>query len=117
MAHNVTIKWHIYQKSIVLYFKDRELVIHIGDFITYEEREGTGVLVESFTGHDLEGPIGLVYRPWRQEENRWASVALTISHGNLRHLICYPTGSPHYGLHINWDSVRIINELKPTILI
>ena len=115
MSQSVIIKWHVYQQSIVLHFTDRQLIIHKGDFITYDERNGTGVMVESFTGHDLEGPIGLVYCPWREEENRWASRVLTISHGNLRHLICYPTGSPHYGLHINWESVRIINELKPSI--
>jgi hypothetical protein len=115
MTQTITIKWHVYQQSIVLHFLDRELIIHKGDFITYDERDGTGVIVESFTGHDLEGPIGLVYRPWREEENRWASTVVTISHGNLRHLICYPTGTPHYGLHINWESVRLINELKPII--
>ena len=115
MTQNVTIKWHIYQQSIVLYFTDRELIIHKGDFITYDEHNGTGVIVEDFTGRTMDGPVGLIYRPWRAEETRWASTEFSISHGNLRHIICYPIGYPHYGLHINWSGVRIINELKPSI--
>lgn len=109
----VNIEWHIYQQSIVIYFEYRELIIHKGDFITYDERNESGVIVEDFTGHDMDGPVGLIYRPWRG--NRWASIAFSISHGNLRHIICYPIGYMNYGLHINWSSVRVINELKPKI--
>jgi hypothetical protein len=114
---NTNIKWHVYKVSIIIHTKNTHTIVHKGDFITYEERDGTGVLVEEFTGSDLEGPIGLIYKPWRETENRWASVQFSIARGNLRHLICYPVGIPHYGLHINWESVRIINEKKPNTAI
>jgi hypothetical protein len=110
------IKWHVYKQSIIIHVNNTHTIVHKGDFITYAERDGTGVLVEEFTGSDLEGPIGLIYRPWRESENRWASIQYSIAHGNLRHLICYPIGTPHYGMHINWESVRVINEQKPAIL-
>ena len=120
MSSNIAqtnIKWHIYKEAIIIHVNDTHTIVHKGDFITYDERNSTGVLVEDFTGYDLDGPIGLIYRPWRDTENRWASTQFSISHGNLRHLICYPIGSSHYGLHINWGSVRVINEKKPAIII
>ena len=109
------IKWHIYKESIIIHVNDMHTIVHKGDFITYDTREGTGVIVEDFTGYDLNGPIGLVFRPWRETENRWASIQFSLSHGNLRHLICYPMGSSHYGLPVNWESVRVINEKKPSV--
>jgi hypothetical protein len=115
MDLNVCITWHHFHESIMVSFKEGDLILHKGDFITYDTREPDGAIIEDFTGDDLAGPIGLVYRPWRTDENRWASIAYSIAHGNLRHIICYPIGFSHYGQHINWRSVRVINEQKPAI--
>jgi hypothetical protein len=113
MDLNVSITWHHFQESIMVSFPERDLILHKGDFITYDTREPDGVLIEEFTGNDLAGPIGLIYRPWRPAENRWATTAFSISHGNLRHFICFPVGLPHYGQFVNWQSIRVINEQKP----
>jgi hypothetical protein len=116
MDLNVSITWHNFKESIIVIFPDNySFILHKGDFITYETREPDGVIIEDFTGDDLSGPIGVIYRPWRTSDNRWASMALSIAHGNSRHIICYPTGFLHYGQHINWRSVRVINEQKPLI--
>ncbi len=114
MNLNVSITWHHFKESIMVSFPEKDsIILHKGDFITYDTREQDGVMIESFTGDDLAGPVGLTYRPWRPIENRWASIAVSIAHGNLRHIICYPFGFSHYGQHINWRSVRVINEQKP----
>ncbi len=52
------------------------------------------------------GPLGITYLPWRDDENRFASVSYTMR-GNQRFIICYPVGISHYGQHINWDLIEI----------
>ena len=74
-----------------------------------------------FAGRDLgvrivsipqnsEGPIGFTYLPWRGK--RWATFSFNLNKGDLRRLVCYPTGLDHqvWGQHIDWDTVEIIEN-------
>jgi hypothetical protein len=91
----------------VLYKKSGETVeISVGSLITYQGRPD-GVKITGFTSKtaDRRGPIGLIYLPWRGD--RWATPVWTLS-GNPRHLITYPVGSPHFGEHINWETVELL---------
>ena len=94
-----------------------KLTLNVGDCITYrafcdELSRPDGVIITSFTSKNFKseinvGPIGMTYLPWRKDENRWATHAFSMK-GNPRHIICYPTGTPHYGQHIEWETVEII---------
>lgn len=74
-----------------------------GDYVTFEGRNGTGVLITDIYGTKEGGPKGLTYLPFRDSENRWASPIFSLR-GDPRFLICPPGGSMHYGLHINWET-------------
>jgi len=88
------------------------LTLSVGDFITYKGRPD-GVRIDAFTSKesDPRGPIGLVYLPWRQDEQRWATYVWSLK-GNPRHLIAFPVGEPHYGEQVDWDTVELLNEGK-----
>ena len=91
---------------------DRDIILRVGDFIKYDIRPD-GVRIESFTSKesDQRGPVGMTYLPWRTEENRWATPKVTMK-GNYYFIICYPVGMPHYGTHINWESVERLERLE-----
>ena len=82
------------------------ILITVGTLLRYKGRPD-GVKITGFTSKssDTRGPIGLIYLPWRG--NRWATPVWTLS-GNPRHLIAFPAGSPHYGEHINWETVELL---------
>jgi hypothetical protein len=85
------------------------LTLRVGDFIKYRGRE-TGVRIDGFSskGSDERGPIGFFYTPWRVAEQRWANPIFTLR-GNSRHIIAYPVGNMHYGEHIDWSTVELLN--------
>ena len=112
------VDWHQYPTSVTVYLPEQEpYILRVGDFITYEGRQDTGAVIVEFHG-DIEnpGPNGFRYLPWRdepdRENGRWASVAFTLR-GDSRFIICHPCGLPHYGLHINLKTIKIINDLAP----
>lgn len=94
-----------------------KLTLKVGDCITFRAFSDIssrldGVIITSFTSKDFKsnpntGPIGMTYLPWRKDEKRWATASYGMR-GDSRHVICYPTGTPHYGEHIEWDTVEII---------
>ena len=88
------------------------ITLKIGDFITYKGRpeDSKGVRIEEFTwkSTDNQGPIGLIYLPWRTKENRWATLVWSMK-GNPRHLIAFPVGVVHYGQHVEWETVELMN--------
>ena len=103
----IRIKWYVQPTSIILTKCDGStLIINKGQFIEFEGRE-TGLRVDSFIGNDPEGPIGMEYLPWRGD--RWATPMFGLR-GNPRFIICYPIGNPHYGQHIDWNTVKILND-------
>lgn len=89
------------------------LVLAVNDFIRYEGRPG-GVIIQGFTYKDIDprGPIGMHYLPWRTTEKCWATPMWSLR-GNMRHIITPPVGMMHYGQHINWDSVELIDLPSP----
>ena len=104
-----TIYWEEFRKSIrsKILTTGAETVFKIGDTITFEGRpeHSPQVVITEFTGYDLNGPLGMCYLPWRSDKNKWATEPVTIR-GNTRHIICYPIGNMHYGLHIDWTTAR-----------
>lgn len=83
------------------------LNLKIGDFITFAQRpDGVRLLNFVVKESDMRGPKGVDYLPWRKEEARWATPRMSMR-GNDHHIICYPVGTPHYGSHIDWNSVEI----------
>jgi hypothetical protein len=85
------------------------LTLSVGDFITYEGRP-EGARIEGFTqkSSDPRGPIGMIYLPWRPLKNCWATKVWTFK-GDPRHIIASPVGYIHYGEHLNWDTVFLMN--------
>lgn len=87
------------------------------DGIKLELRVGTllkspmrphGFIITEFSkkNDDPRGPIGLFYLPWRG--TRFGSPIWSFR-GNLRHLIASPVGQCHYGEHIDWDTVELLD--------
>jgi len=105
--------WEQYKVSIRYTNIETEYteVFKIGDMITFEGRStDPRVIITEFTGDDLNGPIGMCYLPWREEKQCWATPQMSLK-GNPRHIICYPTGNRHYGLHIDWTTVKHLPPL------
>ena len=98
--------------AILIKESNEIITLKVGDFITYKGRtEGSeGVRIEEFTwkSSDDRGPIGMIYLPWRAAEKRWATVAWSMK-GNLRHIIAFPVGAPHFGQQIDWETVIFMN--------
>ena len=93
--------WHEYPNSIQI----NNTILKIGDCIIYKSRE-LPVRIDRFVGNkDEPGPMGFEFLPWRGD--RWATPTYGLR-GNPRFIICPPTGLPHYGQHIDWDTVQIV---------
>ena len=109
MTINTTICWEEFRKSIrsKLLTTGEETVFKIGDTITFHGRPNYSLLlvITEFTGYDPNGPMGMCYLPWRSDRNSWATEQVTLR-GNPRHIICYPVGNMHYGLHIDWSTAK-----------
>ena len=105
-AHETIITWDNYPNSIHVHTKANNIILKIGDCIIYSGREYP-VRIEKFAGKDAPGPIGFGYLPWRGD--RWATPTFGLR-GNPRFIICPPTGLPHYGQHIDWDSIEIVSN-------
>ena len=109
MTINANICWEEFGKSIrcKILTTGEETVFKIGDTITFEGRPDDSPLavITEFTGENPNGPMGMCYLPWRSERNDWATAQMTLR-GNPRHIICYPVGIPHYGLHIDWATAK-----------
>ena len=104
------------RNSVILTKTDgtTKIELNVGDCIKYSGPVGRpdGVKIISFRSKEFNskpdvGPIGVIYLPWRKDQQRWASPAFSMK-GDPRHIICYPVGLPHYGEHIDWDTVEII---------
>lgn len=102
----MTTEWHTYEQSIIIHKVDgSNLLVQIGEFITYKGREG-GVRVDKFIGNSV-GPWGMEYLPWRGA--RWATPEWSLR-GNQRFIICLPYGVEKYGQHIDWNTVEHVNN-------
>lgn len=112
------VEWLEYPRSVTVRVPFMESqIFKVGDFITYEGRNGTGVMIIGFNGYKEDsGPIGFRYLPWRVdptcETGRWATTHMTLR-GDSRFIICYPVGFSHYGQHIKWNTLELINHLAP----
>jgi hypothetical protein len=105
MLPNIT--WHEYPNSIQFQYNNNTIILKIGDCIIYKSRE-LPVRIDQFIGYRDDpnsGPLGFEYLPWRGD--RWGTPTWGLR-GNPRFIICPPTGLPHYGQHIEWDTVQIV---------
>ena len=103
------IYWLEQDKTAILTKESGEKIeLSVGTLIKYRGRPG-GVKITGFSskGTDTRGPIGLYYLPWRGDH--WAEMEWTLR-GNPRHLIAFPVGTPHFGQHIDWDTVELLSE-------
>ena len=100
---NISVSWNKYPNSIHIHNNTINLVLNLGDCIIYNGRE-LPIRIDKIAGSE-EGPIGFEYLPWRGE--RWGTPTITLR-GNPRFIICPPTGLPHYGQHIDWESIQIV---------
>ena len=102
----MTTEWNKFEQSIIVHKDDgSNLLIQVGEFITYKGREH-GVVVERLIGNTV-GPWGMEYLPWRGE--RWATATFSLR-GNPRFIICMPHGVEKYGQHIDWNTVEHVNN-------
>lgn len=99
------------KNAFILHKTDKtQVIIKKGDWIKIPGRNDM-VIIDNIlsSNNNLEkGPIGITYLPWRYEESRFATKSYTIK-GNSRLIICYPSGLRHYGIHINWDMLELID--------
>jgi hypothetical protein len=102
----VNVSWLETGKMVHVRAGGKSVAFSVGQFITFEGHP-LGVRVEEFFGRDAEGPKGFTYLPWRGD--RWGTPKFSLR-GNPRFVICPPVGMPHYGLHINWESVELLND-------
>jgi hypothetical protein len=109
-----TVKWHKFPNEIKIIIKDQDpYILSVGDFITFEGRTDTGCIIVKICGYEDEsGPRCFTYLPWRDEDGRWATRQFSLR-GDPRRIICYPEGSRHYGLHINWATIKNMNHMAP----
>jgi hypothetical protein len=109
---NVT--WNEVGKSILYTNKytGKSEIFSVGDVVTHNKRpeDSLFIVITCFTGKNLSGPIGFEYSAWRTMEHRWANIAFSLAHGNLRHVICYPVGYTYYGTHIDWSSLEHVDS-------
>jgi hypothetical protein len=101
------IVWNEYLKSIQFQQNNNTIILKLGDCIIYKSRE-LPIRIDKFIGYQNDsdsGPLGFEYLPWRGE--RWGTPTWGLR-GNPRFIICPPTGLPHYGQHIDWDTVEIV---------
>ena len=63
--------------------------------------------IDLFTGNDPNGPIGIEFLPWIQ--NEWGEYRMSLK-GNPYHLICRPAGITHYGYQVDWNTFEFVNE-------
>jgi hypothetical protein len=112
------VEWNEYPCSVTVHVLNMEpQLFKVGDFVTYDGRDDTGVMITKFVGYrENSGPHGFYYLPWRddptRETGRWANSLITLR-GNPRFIICYPVGIPHYGQHIIWNTLKNINCMAP----
>ncbi len=115
MAEQTNICWETFGKSIKYtnIKTGKSSIFTVGDAITFQGRaeEEPLVVITEFTGQDPNGPIGMCYLPWRSYKKCWATPAITLK-GNPRHIICYPCGNLHYGLHIDWSTVQHLDGIE-----
>ena len=107
----IDVVWHEYLKSIQFQSKNNTIILKIGDCIIYKNRD-LPVRIEKFVTYDNSreskpDPLGFEYLPWRGD--RWATPLFGLR-GNPRFIICPPSGLPHYGQHIDWDSIQIVDN-------
>ena len=105
---NVT--WDNYPNSVQVHRKVNNIILKIGDCFIYKSRD-LPVRIDKFVSKDDSGPMGFEYLPWRGD--RWGTPSFGLR-GNLRFIICPPTGLPHYGQHIDWDTIEIVSNPDTT---
>jgi hypothetical protein len=92
------------KKRFILHIKNKSIQLGVGDCIIWDDRHEYVVITEVIGNDSTIGPYGFIYLPWRNE-GRWASKAFSLR-GDPRFVICYPGGTPHYGLHIPLHTIR-----------
>ena len=97
----MTTRWNQMGESIVVTTETASFGIKVGDFIKFAKRP-LGVRVLEFVGKDPAGPMGMVYLPWLGD--KFADYG---QRDNPCFIVCYPIGLPHYGQHIQWDTVEL----------
>lgn len=110
---NTTVLWSgpDNKTAVILTKGDKStLALKIGDFITFTNRPDGVIITEfSYKDSDSRGPTGMYYTPWRKETNTWASPKYALR-GDMRHIIAFPCGAPHYGEQLNWNTVALLNN-------
>jgi hypothetical protein len=111
----MTSTWNNPERTEILLTKSTgdSLILKEQMCIRYEGRE-LGVRIVNIPKYET-GPIGFTYLPWRGD--RWANFSFSIIKGDVRRLICCPTGVENqvWGHHINWDTVEIIENPESTL--
>ena len=93
------------KKQFYLYFNENTFVkLGINDCIIWEGRSEYVKIVDVIGDDSTIGPRGFIYLPWRNE-GRWATPQFSLR-GDPRFVIVYPSGTPHYGLHIPLYTIK-----------
>jgi len=92
---------------------DTPILLQSNDHIAFDvgDRKYERVKI-NFIGTFTElGPRGFTYLPWRGD--RWAKPVVTLR-GDVRFVICFPAGAPHYGQHMTPGTLRLLQPLTPS---
>ena len=110
--------WTDKEKKKFQFYKrnGNSLTIEIGSWLSLPGRPDKVIVdrlydYQSKKNEDADncGPCGISYRPWRENENRFASLLFGMR-GNERFIVCYPAGIHSYGSHIDWDNVQVCTK-------
>jgi hypothetical protein len=81
--------------------------LSLGNWIKLPNRNDKVIIDKIYSLKDTDiGPVGISYLPWRYNEQKFANVEYSMR-GNVRFIVCYPTGLNTYGHHIDWDNLEL----------
>ena len=101
--------WLNYAEKSFLLYRNKEdtnpLLLYPGICMIWDGRKDYVKMVDVIGREEDSGPRGFTFLPWRKE-GRWATPQISLR-GDARFAICYPTGFPHYGLHLPLHTITL----------
>jgi hypothetical protein len=108
--------WRDAEQGTVDYYApgtDTPILLNTGDHLSFDVGEHHYERTKiKFLGIPEEpGPRGFTYLPWRGD--RWATPVVTLR-GDVRFVVCFPAGAPHYGRHMTPGTLQLVTPLPHT---
>lgn len=107
--------WHDAEGAVDYYAPgaDTPILLKTGDHFSFQigDRRYERAKIKFLGTPEELGPRGFTYLPWRGD--RWGTPVVTLR-GDVRFVICFPAGAPHYGQHMTQGSLQLLQPLEST---